>query len=512
MNKSEREARYKRRVAHGEASATRKVLTSERPQSRDVWGPNPKHTKLPLVRELFDLAWPIAAAMFGETLLGLVDTKLVGGLGPAALGGVGVGTTFVFLSYGIAFGLMRGVKVATSHAVGRGERDQGLVFAQAGLIIGAIFGALVWALSRDVTRVLVAVHVDPVLVGPATGFLSAITYGSPATCMLAALIQHRQAIGDPRSPMVVGILGNAFNAALSYGLIYGHFGLPALGVRGGGFGTATTEWIELVAMLALFVRDSRRVRQPAIGLRRALSEVADLGVPTGIQFGCEMLAFATMTTLLSSMGDREIAAHQVALATIRASFLPGIAVGEAASVMVGRSLGRRDLGEADRVTKWSLAMAGGFMTVCGVIFAIFAGSIARGFTSDEGVANVAKHLLWIAAGFQVLDAFNIVLRGALRGAKDVRVAALMGVAIVWTCVPTAALLLGKLAGWGAVGGWCGFIAETVLATTLFSLRWRRGAWRLAYVQPAEPTASTLSRTIPRSSSRSESAMVSGGVT
>jgi MATE family multidrug resistance protein len=512
-----REARHKRGVAHGEASAPRKDVTAgERPQSPGLWGLGPIPQRVPLVRELFDLAWPIAAAMFGETLLGLVDTKLVGGLGPAALGGVGVGTTFVFLSYGIAFGLMRAVKVATSHAVGRGEPEQGLVFAQAGLVMGGVFGAFVWAVSRDVSGVLVALHIDPVLVTPASSFLAAITYGSPATCMLAALIQHRQAVGDPRSPMVVGVLGNAVNAALSYGLIYGHFGLPRLGVRGGGFGTATTEWIELAAMLALFVRDSRRAkrvaRRPAISLRRALAEVADLGVPTGIQFGCEMLAFATMTTLLSTMGDQEIAGHQVALATIRTSFLPGIAVGEAASVLVGRALGRKDLDEADRVTRWALAMAGGFMAICGVIFAVFAGSIARGFTSDEGVANVAKHLLWIAAGFQVLDAFNIVLRGALRGAKDVRVAAFMGVAIVWTCVPTAALLLGKLAGWGAVGGWCGFIAETALATTLFSLRWRRGAWRAGYGDPSPTTTSTLSLTIPSSSSRSESSMVSGGVT
>jgi len=470
------ETRHKRRVAHGDgatAPARNRALTDERP-----------NVDRALVRELFDLAWPITAAMFGETLLGLVDTKLVGGLGPSALGGVGVGTTFVFLSYAVVFGLMRAVKVATSHAVGRGEPEQGLRFAQAGLGIGAVIGALVWALSRDVSGLLVALRVDPALVAPAAAFLSAISYGSPATCMMAALIQHRQAIGDARSPMVVGVLGNAFNAVLSYGLIYGHFGLPALGVRGGGFGTATTEWVELAAMLALLVRDARRSAhadvRPAIGLRRALGEILELGVPTGVQFGFEMLAFATLTTLLSSMGEREIAAHQIALCTIRASFLPGIAVGEAASVMVGRALGRRDLREADRVSVHALVVASGFMAVCGVVFATFAGAIAHAFTSDEGVATVAKHLLWIAAVFQVLDAWNIVLRGALRGAKDVRVAAVLGVAIVWTCVPTAAFVLGKWLGWGAVGGWCGFIAETALATFVFSARWRKGGWRKAY--------------------------------
>lgn len=249
--RKEEEARHKRRVAHGTGalSPVRDCADS---------GERPNGNQKALVRELFDLAWPIAAAMFGETLLGLVDTKLVGGLGPSALGGVGVGTTFVFLSYAVVFGLMRAVKVATSHAVGRGRPELGLRYAQAGLAIGASIGVFVWFASRDVSGLLVLVRVDPALVAPASAFLSAISWGSPATCMLAALIQHRQAIGDPRSPMIAGVLGNAFNALLSYGLIYGHFGLPALGVRGGGFGTATTEWLELAALLVLMIRDTRR--------------------------------------------------------------------------------------------------------------------------------------------------------------------------------------------------------------------------------------------------------------
>lgn len=78
---------------------------------------------------------------------------------------------------------------------------------------------------------------------------------------------------------------------------------------------------------------------------------------------------------------------------------------------------------------------------------------------------------------------SIVLRGALRGARDVRVPALLGVLIVWTCVPTAALLLGRMAGWGAAGGWCGFVVETTLGAICFGARWRRGSWRRAYAEP-----------------------------
>jgi multidrug resistance protein, MATE family len=120
------------------------------------------------------------------------------------------------------------------------------------------------------------------------------------------------------------------------------------------------------------------------------------------------------------------------------------------------------------------------MACWGVVFAVAGGRIVSLFTDDPLVAHVARTLLWIAAAFQVLDATNMVLRSALRGAKDVRVPALIGVAVVWTCVPTAAFVLGRLAGWGSAGGWLGFVAETAAGSVLFAWRWRRGAWRLSY--------------------------------
>jgi MATE family multidrug resistance protein len=469
--------RLKRRVAPGlrRASHYAKRVTGA------VGRPKSGGSSVATMRELVTLAWPIAAAMLGETLLGLVDTKLVGGLGASALGGVGVATTLMFLNYSIIFGVMRGVKVRTAYAVGQGTPEDGTRYARAGVVIGAIVGVLVWLASRDVSWLLVRIGIDAQLVPYARDFFAAVTYGAPATCVLAALINHRQAIGDSRTPMIVGVAGNLVNGFVSYGLIYGRFGLPALGVRGGGYGTALCEWIEVTVMLAVLVHEERNAkRRSTLSLRKAAREVAALGVPTGLHFGAELLAFTTFTAILGSIGVAEIAGHQIAMATIRTSFLPGIAVAEASCILVGRALGKRDLAEADRANRAALLVAATFMALCGIVFAVAGRAIAHGFTKDPEVATIARHLLWVAAVFQVLDGVNIVLRGSLRGAKDVRAAAIIGIIVVWTCVPGAAYFLGKLAGWGAFGGWCGFVAETTVASVLFWIRWSRGAWRDEY--------------------------------
>ena len=439
-------------------------------------------------RELVQLAWPIAAAMLGETAIGLVDTKLVGGLGAGALGGVGIATTLMFLCYSVVFGIMRGVKVRTAHAIGEGRPLDGFVFARSGVLMGALLGVFIMVACRDVSGVLRALGTDPAIVPFARDFLAAVTLGAPQTCALAALIQHRQAIGDSRTPMVVGIAGNLFNALFAWGLIYGRFGLPAFGVRGGGWATATTETLEVAVMIALLLRSERKARELAgaderrrvLTFRKASHDVAGLGVPTGLQFGAEMLAFTAFTAVLGGIGQHEIAAHQIALSVIRVSFLPGVAVGEAASVMVGRALGRRELSEADAVVRSGLKVAVGFMAACGVFFAVGGGLVAEFFSEDPAVVVVARRLLLLAALFQVLDAVNIVLRGSLRGAKDVRVAALIGIGVIWLCVPTAAYFLGKVAGLGALGGWVGFVGETTFASILLWRRWSRGAWRKDY--------------------------------
>jgi multidrug resistance protein, MATE family len=441
--------------------------------------------RAPAVREVSALAWPIAVAMLGETAMGLVDTRLVGALGPASIGGVGVATVLMYLCYAMVMGLMRGVKVRVAWAAGEGRPADAIRYAQAGALVGVASGAVVWLLARDASWALRALHVDRALVAPAREFLTARSWGAVGLCVMSALTQWRQGLGDTRTSMRVGLAGNVVNATLAYALIHGRFGAPRLGVAGAGYATAVTETLQCAALVWMFVRDYRVAPKGSTArLRDALREVGVVGVPTGAQFGAEMLAFTTFTALLGSLGADEIAAHQVALATIRASFLPGIAVAEAASVLVGRALGRGSIREADRVVVASLQLAGVFMALCGVVFALFGAAIVHVFTDDAAVVALARQLLLVAAVFQLLDACNIVLRAALRGARDTRAVALLGVAIVWTCVPGAAWLLGREMGLGVVGGWCGFVAETLLGTVAFGWRWSYGAWRRRFEGPA----------------------------
>lgn len=442
-------------------------------------------------REVITLAWPIAVALLGDTAMGLVDTALVGGLGANALGGVGVATVLTWLNYAIVFGVMRGVKVCSAHALGESRGEHGLHYARAGAALALLAGAAIFALARDVSWALHALHVDPAMIPYARSFMAARTTLAPLTCLLSALVQWRQGVGDSRTPMRITLSGNVLNAALAWTLIHGHFGMPRLGVAGAGYATAIAEGINALRLAALWI-DAWRRRAPdpdAPSASAALRRVCAVGVPTGLQFGLETLAFTAFTAILGTVGATGVAAHQIALAVIRTSFLPGVAVSESASVLVGRALGRGEPDEADRMARAALQVAITFMAGCGLVFAFGGGVIARVFTDDPTLIETVRQLLVVAAVFQVLDGASIVLRGALRGARDVRWAAFLGIAAIWTCVPGAAWLFGRELGWGVVGAWLGFIGETGVGAALLWWRWTRGHWRARALAPrADSTA------------------------
>ena len=114
--------------------------------------PSARKRALASFGELTQLALPIAGAMAGEVVLGLVDTKLVSGLGAAALGGVGLGMVVLYLWYSIVFGILRGVKVRAAYAIGEGRPGDSSRYAHAGVLIGAALGMVLFVVGRDATR------------------------------------------------------------------------------------------------------------------------------------------------------------------------------------------------------------------------------------------------------------------------------------------------------------------------------------------------------------------------
>ena len=218
-----------------------------------------------------------------------------------------------------------------------------------------------------------------------------------------------------------------------------------------------------------------------------------MGLPTALQFTLEVGSFATLSLLISRLAEVEMASHQIALQVIDFSFLPAIAVAEAGSVLIGQAVGAGRDELVPKVARLAMGITAVYAGVWSVVLVVASPLVVSAFTSDRALVLTSVGLLHIAAVFQIFDAANIVARCALRGAGDVRFAAVVGVLTAWLCTPTLAWLLGRHYQLGARGGWIGLCLE-IFRELVGALVEARAGW-------VAPLGETCSRELAARSDR-----------
>ncbi len=419
--------------------------------------------------ELVRLAWPIAVSTLSYSVMTLVDTLFVGRLGASALAGVGLGGTASFVLLCFGFGVLRGVKVLVSQSMGAGRSSRAHTWLWAGLALAAVMGMVMLLAGRGLAGYLRLIAASETAGASAEAYVSIRMLGAPMVMAYVALREYRYALGDTRSAMHASVLANVANIALDY-LFIVHLGW---GVAGAAFATLAGHVLEVGVLIVVQSRDGWRPRRVSLTDLRALLAV---GVPTGLQFWLEVGSFALLTAIISSFGDRQLAAHQIALQVAHFSFLPAMALGESASVLAGQAVGAGEVRLVRRVARVAVAAAAAYTGLCTLVLLVGARQIASAFTDDPALRGVTEALLWMACVFQVADGAAVVARGVLRGTGDVRFPAVVGIACAWLSTPPLAWLLGRGLGLGALGGWIGLSLEITVAAGILWWRLERAGW------------------------------------
>jgi MATE family multidrug resistance protein len=261
------------------------------------------------------------------------------------------------------------------------------------------------------------------------------------------------------------------NIALDATLILG----LGWGVRGAAVATICANATEL----ALLAWPMRRELAGARCSRAALVALWREGLPNGLTFVMEVGSFLMLTLLVARMSAVDGAAHQMVLQLINVSFLPAYALAESAAVLVGQAVGaaRDDL--VPRVARRALVLGAGYAATCLIGLALLGPTITGAMAAgDAALAARAATLVHVGLVFLVADAANVIARGVLRGASDVRFTATVGIATSWLTTPPLTWLLGMHWGLGAEGGWIGLAFEICVGASVFWLRVARGGWRV----------------------------------
>jgi MATE family multidrug resistance protein len=331
--------------------------------------------------------------------------------------------------------------------------------------------------------ILIAFGQDPHLAGLAESYLHGLLWAMPLALWFIVLRCFVSALSRTRVVFAITLWGVVFNALAVYTLMFGKFGVPALGLFGAGLASFGVH-ASMAGLLLLHVLTDRRFRRYAVLGRvwrpdgAKFREIVRIGLPIGAMWVLEAGVFAAALLLMGLIGTTALAAHQIALQCAAITFMVPLGVAQAATVRVGLAAGAGDEDGVRRAGWTGVALGSGFMAFTCALFLIAGPSIARLFLDGDDpatrpVAMLAAQLLIVAGVFQVFDGAQTTAAGALRGLKDTRVPLAIAALGYWAIAfPLGAALAFAWHG-GAVGVWIGLAIGLAIVAMLLNARFHR---------------------------------------
>jgi MATE family multidrug resistance protein len=427
------------------------------------------------VRALVRLAVPIVAMQVGMMLMNVVDTVFVGHVSARELAAAALGGLYTIGLFNFCLGVVWAVDPLVSQALGARDQAAAALGVQRGLVLAAAMGVVATLLCLPAAWVYRMLREPEAVIPRAVAFVHISAPSLLPMLLSVALRQSLLAMKQTKPLVAVVVLSNLMNAGLDWVLVFGHWGLPALGAPGSALATTITRFTALAVLLLVARRELRPVLRPwrrdALALGPLLRTFR-LGLPIGAQNSVEFTTFASISVFAGWFGAEAVSGHQVALNLASFMFMVPLGIGSASSVLVGHAIGEQDMAHARRVAASALMVGTGYMVLSAVVLLALPGAFARAYTSVPGVVAVAALLIPIAGVFQVFDGLQVVSAGVLRGAGDTRAPLIANVLGFWLVGMPVSLWLGFRTGLGVVGLWWGFVAglAAVAAFLVFRVR------------------------------------------
>jgi MATE family multidrug resistance protein len=427
------------------------------------------------------LAIPLIIGQVGQMLISLSDTLMLGWLGVVPLAACSFANNLIYIPMMFGVGMSIAVSVRVSQA--RGANDPAA--ARAALRHGFYLTLALGALTLGGTALLIPhLHLfrqAPEVIAVVPNYLLLVAASMVPAMATMAWKNHADAMNRPWPAFWISIGGVLLNIILNWGLIFGHFGMPQMGLEGAGIATLIARTVAFIAMVAWTktdpgIREWVPRRWLAVPDWPALRTLVATGFPASMQLLAEVSAFVAATVIVGTLGAAALASHQVAIQCAATVFMIPLGISMALTVRMGEAEGAGNRQAMRRIVIGGWLM-GLFISCCTASSFVFAGwEIAGWFIAENDVRQLATSLLFVAAAFQFCDGIQVISVGGLRGLDDVRAPAWMMFGAFWLIgIPLGCVLAFPL-DMGAQGIWWGLVAGLTLNAFYLGIRiWRKSA-------------------------------------
>lgn len=449
--------------------------------------------------DLLSLAIPLAVSQVGLILMNITDAIMMGRWSADALAAGGLASNVAITLIIVPQGLLMAMQPILAHL--RGAADHG-PFARtlsAAFVLALAASVPIVLLLCQIDRILLATGTDRHLAEMALDYELGYVWGVPAALWQICCRFYLSALERPRIILITISVACLANAAMNWVLIWGHFGLPAFGLRGSAYATALSCWGMATTLTVyslkyrLFPPGLLRVRLDE--LRAGLAELISVGWAIAGSIIVEVGLFTASTLLMAHFGPAPLAAHQICLGIATITFMVPMAIGQASTVRIGFHIGAGQPVCARQAGLIALALGIGFMCVTAATLKLLSGPIIHLYIDPkdpmlDSVLAFGRQLIGLAALFQIFDGAQAVAAGTLRGLRDTRAAFLAATLGYWLIGLPLGVTLAFGLNWGPSGLWWGFVAGLALVSSILCWRFNHLSGRLVAAATAETAATT----------------------
>src|ERR1035437_47292 len=436
------------------------------------------------LRAMVTLAVPVVLSELGWMAQGVVDTIMVGKLGPAAIGAVALGNAAYYTPALFGIGLLLGLDTLVAQAYGRKDQEECHRWLAQGVYLACIATPPLMLLVFLASFGFAPFGINAEVAAPAAAYLRILNWGTLPLLLYGGTRRYLQGVGEVRVITVTYVGANLLNWFGNWVLIYGKWGMPVMGVNGSAIATLLSRVFMAAALLGFAWRYERKRGHPLFrhwaGPHLAkLRELVRLGAPAAGQIVLEVGAWNLATLSAGWLTPVALATHQIALNYASLTYMVPLGISAAAAVSVGHAVGAGDGAKARRAGCLALSLGCGFMLLAAACYLLFPAPLIALYTTDPQVMRLGSTLLAVVAAFEIFDAIQTVSTGALRGLGETRFPMLANLVGYWVLGLPLGLTLCFVIHWGIYGLWIGLLAALIVIAAALLARWQRDSARLA---------------------------------
>lgn len=431
------------------------------------------------LKSLLGLAWPIIISRSTQVVMGLADAIMIAHLGEASLAAVTAGALNSVALFILPTGMAFIISSFSAQWTGKGDAAAARRYGYYGLVLAVLAQIALLALLPLLPSTLHRLGYAPEVESAMAAYLAIRLLSTGLVVGMEALGNYYSGMGNTSYQMKANTAAMLLTVPLNWLLIDGHWGLPALGVRGAAWSNAIATGAAFLGLLTVFLRQGGGARSR---LRwDEFKRVLRFGLPLGLNWSFEFFAFIAFVDLVvGSLGTTTLAAWMAVMQVNSVAFMPAFGVATAGSILVGQSIGAGRKDDVLGIVKLTFGTMAAWMSLVGLAELGIPGLLLHPFVpaaSGEAFLRLGVPMLMLSAAWQLFDAAGMTMTETLRAAGDTSFPMWARAFLAWGIFLPGSWVTVKVYGGGELSALAWLLAYLGLLALVLTLRFRSGAWR-----------------------------------